>query len=80
MKKQNIKLTQAPYVATEHSYCAVAVDESGTEYQIEWVIKDNWDRDDEGSACEWDLYVVNCNNKFVGNRSNFNLDLNFKGN
>ncbi len=49
---------QSPYVDTETTYEATAIDEDGNTYLVTWDTLDSWDGIDESDACYWDKYRV----------------------
>ena len=38
----------------EGFYSAAAIDSDGNEYKVRWEIREGFDGEDEGDACDWD--------------------------
>ena len=57
---KTLTLTQQAYLDGDGSndcegyYSASAVDADGNDYKVRWEIRDGFDGEDEGDACDWD--------------------------
>ena len=57
---KTLTLTQQAYLDGDGSndcegyYSAAAVDADGNDYKVRWEIRDGFDGEDEGDACDWD--------------------------
>lgn len=56
-KSVEVELTQNPYLdgitKEDTRYVASATDVEGNDYMLYWEIKENWDWEDGGDACDW---------------------------
>ena len=57
---KTLTLTQQAYLHCDGSdtgeryYRASAIDSDGNEYKVRWEIREGFDGEDEGDACDWD--------------------------
>ena len=57
---KTLTLTQQAYLhgdgsdTGERYYRASAIDSDGNEYKVRWEIREGFDGEDEGDACDWD--------------------------
>ena len=61
---KKLYLIQQAYYTGDETYGSIAIDEEGNDYRVNWETSDAWkaldpeQREDEGDACDWDIYTV----------------------